>query len=94
MYLKRCSNALNTTISTPNTAQNSFRKLCAWLFSSHAFFQRFENAVAAVQISFHDFIRVLSLPLLRVFYANEFFYSMCFISRYRISNCRSFSIVV
>ena len=55
MNLTRCSNALNTTVSTPNTAKNSFRKLCAWLFSSYAFFQRFENAVAALRISFHDF---------------------------------------
>jgi len=35
------------TASTPKTAKNSFRKLCACAFSSYAFFQRFENAVAA-----------------------------------------------
>ena len=52
----RCSNVATVTASTPNTAKNSLRKLCAWLFSSYASFQRFENAVAAFRISFHDFI--------------------------------------
>ena len=28
-------------MSTPKTAKNSLRKLCAWLFSSNASFQRF-----------------------------------------------------